>query len=1411
MSLCAQKENAPENFLDALSFVGGELDAVVYLYDPETEGLRFAGNMEGVGLPAALAEAGCSVDALAEHLGQRQAAQFRQDLQDLLSGEKKVCRNAFRLTAPNGKRLLMKSSCRLQEGDRRQILGYLSCTDAGQRLDDLSGLPNAAQFSRDMSARLARNAQGFLMLLDIDNFKDFNTKYGRGYGNHFISTAAQLLEETLGDCCALYRMEGDKFAVCPTAEECPMPEALFRRVQERFVHICTFSSGVAAYTAEEKLDTDTLYQRAENALYQAKIQGKNAQRFFSAADYEKQRDILQLQDELRNSVAKGCEGFALHYQPQIACADYGLFGVEALLRYRSPRRGLVRPDEFIPILESTGLIWEVGLWVLETALRQCSLWREHLPQLHMSVNVSYIQLKQADITEHILRLLKQLQLPGEALTLEITESAQLQDHRYFNKLFYKLQHYGIKIAIDDFGTGYSSLSYLKLLSIDEVKIDRCFVSCIQHSAYNYRLLSNMIELAHSAQIRVCCEGLETEQELLVLKELHPDLIQGYLFAKPCDEEQFESCFIRRTSEEYIRREQRREYYRTLAEQSGGRGMEESDQQRLSTIVDSMEELVYVRDLDTSELLYMNAAGREMTGVYDYKGKKCYQVLEGRTSPCENCAAGTLNTEGYCVRERHNLCLGRHFMLKEKLISWQNRPAGLTVAIDLTEKEIMSQSVREKLEFERNIVDCTKMLLEETDIHTAVNGVLRSIGTFYMADRAYLFELQDNKQFWDNTCEWCAEGIVPQIEMLQDVPISTTRRWQELFRRGESIIIEDVDALRDASPEEYEILAAQDITHLIVSPVWQGQSLVGFIGVDNPRKRAMDCGQVQTMALFLADRIQKDKTKGRLQELLNLHYEDVLKTTELGLWVIRLSRDNTRCEMYADQTMRDILGIRGTVTAEECYRHWYERISEGYFHYVNYSVKNMIETGHTVELCYTWNHPVKGPVTVRCLGTRVEDMGDMICLEGYHREINQVDRPNFLPDEKSIIFEFNENRRSVYFHNDRKPLAGSGERVEDFPACWLSQGMVHPHFARRFEAVFTGFQSQPELEGEEFLLKTQDGSYEWFKMKTRHLGDSRQDAGTMVVILDPARQERAMELEFQRQKDFYHAILAEKISYAEIDMESRRILTAGGLWSGYPSYEEDYEQILLRNMDRFVHPEDRGSYSRFVSEETLQEVMASQKDTAKLQLRRLIDGQMRWVELTGHVFQDRLTENVYALLYMQDIDARKRRELEQEIAATRDPLTGVYNRSAFQEEVTQHVLRSGSPWAGTLVILDLDNFKEINDTHGHAEGDRVLRQMADVLMSSFRRKDLIGRFGGDEFLVFLKDTTDQRVIERRIKEMRDNLETMNQHRCTCSVGIAPVSRDGFRYEDYLRYADSALYESKKRGKDTYSFYSDAFYD
>ena len=566
--------------------------------------------------------------------------------------------------------------------------------------------------------------------------------------------------------------------------------------------------------------------------------------------------------------------------------------------------------------------------------------------------------------------------------------------------------------------------------------------------------------------------------------------------------------------------------------------------------------------------------------------------------------------------------------------------------------------------------------------------------------------------------------------------------------------------------------------------------------------------IQAMAHFVVERLQKDITKQRLSELLTFHSEDILKITGLGLWSIRINPNGGRNQMFVDKTMMDLLGLKKALTPEECYEHWYNRINDGYFHYINEAVSEMIDHGKLVELSYTWKHPVKGEVTVRCIGRRVADSDGMICLEGYHRDINGLERKNYMEEEKNVIFEYHENHHTIYFHTEREYIFGDEEREECFPANWISQGIVHPHFAKKFEDVFIDVKGQPELEYEEFLLKTKNGAYDWFYLSTKDLSKDVKDADTMIIILEPASTERAEELQHLRVQDFYKAILNEKVAWMEVDMESRHILNLGGAWGVYR--EEalngkcDYLELMMRYKEDLIHPDDKLAYAEFIGV-GLESAMKSENHTKKLEYRRLLDGRMQWLEITTHIFKEQYSENMYALLYLKNVDAQKRKELEQETAATRDALTGVFNRAVFKYHVEMHMSENEELEDSTLLLLDIDNFKQINDTYGHAEGDHVIKQLSNALMKTFRRKDLLGRFGGDEFMVFLKNVTNREVINRRIEEFCAEFKKNSEYQCTCSIGIATAKKENFSYEEVLKKADDALYRSKKDGKNRYTYY------
>lgn len=1411
MPLSSEREEKMRAQLEVLSILGEGGNGYLFLWDLERERIFFYGDISQR-YPIELDEAHCCTEAgWFSCVYDKDLSTLKREMEAVRQGKVHNYSREYRLVDRDGNRVWLncRGQCQRDEnGKAVALIGQASDTVLEQKVDQLTGAFNAVKLMEDMDRILNAGIPCFLLLLGVDNLKHINISHGREYGSRVLRQLADTLEELVAPGIRIYRVNGDCFAVNLPVSEKEAVEKIYQQLRARMSEYCTISAGVVAYHEHSDVDSGSLYQYAEDTLDKAKRMGKNVMAFFSQKDYEEKLSTVELQEELHRSVQNGFAGFSLRYQPQIQSRTYELFGAEALLRYQSPTRGAVSPNEFIPVLEQTGMICDVGLWVLKNALEQCRIWREFRDDIHVSVNISYTQLSQDNIAEQVLKLLNESGLPGDALTLEVTESMQLQNYPYFNKLFYQWKQAGIEISVDDFGTGYSSLGYLKNLDIDEIKIDRCFVSGIQHSAYNYRLLNNMVELAHSSQIRVCCEGVETRDELAALEKLGHVLIQGYLFNPPLTAETFARTYIQQDTMEYRGYAAlKRELYRLKwSEEQLPKDMNPTTE-TLESIVEALDDIVYVSDIVTYEMYYLNPAGQRLTGVHDYKGQKCYKVIQGKDDPCEFCTNSCLRKDRFYIWEWDNKILKRHFILKDKLIPWRGKLARLEVAVDITNREFVSQAVREKLDFAENILACARALAEESDMEQATKRMLASVVDFYQADRAYLFEPETGtQQLWNNTYEWCREGVESEQGKLQKVPASVMERWINLFKENASVFIANLDDLRESDPQEWEILNAQGIRRLIATPIRREGKLIGFLGVDNPRHCINDDALLRMLSLFVVNRFDQNKTEERLGELLDLHYRDVLKDTDMGLWFIRIDPKGDLREMFADETMRRVMGLEQALSPQECYAYWYNHINEGYYQYVNLAVESMVRSRRVVQLEYPWQHPVLGEVMVRCIGIRTADTGGMICLEGYHRVISDIERPQFLPDTPAgEVFEFNARRGTIYFHTSRTLLAGEEKHESNFPACWLKEKMVHPHFESKFAALFQNIH-QVEKDGKEaFPLRTKKGDYEWFNLRIRHLGSTEQDRNTVLVLLDAAEQDRELQLENLRIREFYQASLSENIAYAELDLGNGQLKASGGLWASYV-WEYKGTEGLLQFMRRHAQMDMRSDQEmeKLNRMKSWKELFSDQEPIHRFRYQRQIDGKWRWVELVAHSFREQFTENIYALLYLKDIDAQVRKEQAQQEAANCDPLTGVYNRNAFRKLVCQYMDDTAGPQRGVLILLDIDNFKVVNDRFGHLEGDAVLRYVTKLLEITFRREDLVGRLGGDEFIVFLKGPVTRDILEQRMKKLYSELDAYPNIPISCSAGVIFVDEADFSYTDNIQKADVALYKSKQEGKRHYTY-------
>lgn len=1399
---------------DALNFLGESSHEYFFYYNYRDHMAVFSRNTwERFALPQS-DDNTCTPRQLYEIVHPQDRPIVSMQFRRLSRGSMDSYEGRYRLRAHTGEYLWVSSCGKSQigaNGKPEWMIGRVAvCESESASRPDVFDLDRLKQ---DAEIYLSEKTPASLLVIGVDNLRSINLKHGRRYGDTLLTRLHASFEEAVYGRQRVYHTVGDCYAaVLPYTEE-EQATQVFRYVQKRMSEFCTLSAGWVPLLTYKIPDAETLYQYAEVALASAKRQGRDKIVFFSADDYEKELSTLELKDELIRSVESGFRGFSVEYQPQICTNGFRLYGAEALLRYRSEHRGSVAPSEFIPLLEQSGRIGKVGLWVLRTALDQCRAWRQKLPDFHISVNLSFAQLYQESIARDVLDALEQSGLPGSALTLEVTESLELVEYTRINEIFRQWKLSGIEISVDDFGTGYSGLSRLKDLEVDEIKIDGVFVNNIHRSAYNYRLLSNVIQLADSSRIRVCCEGVESEEELHILQELNPMLLQGYLISRPCTPEILEAGFLDPETDAYRQNWERMQDIRSrcvaVAEPEPACG--ESD--LALKVLNADSNIYYISDPETYELYYLNQAGKSLFGVRDYQGRKCYRVLQGRDTPCPNCTNGRLRQDSFYVWDHYNEYCNRHFLLRDKLIEFRGRQVRLEVASDITKHENVSRDTGERLAFAQKIVENTAILSGERPYNEAVDKVLASVGQYYQADRAYLFEpTAPQSDFWDNTFEWCADGVEPQHGNLQQVPPEALKRWMKQFRRNRSVFILNMDAVRDQNPEEWEVLQAQNITRLIAVPLQDNGSIVGFIGVDNPRKSIRDDSQIRVLAHFLITRLHQERNERRYRRLLQADSRDIVKRLGLGLWVIYLDPRANRPEMIGDDTMNVALGVEHSMSETEYYQFWYTRINPGYYEYVDRSMRNMVESGKVVQLEYTWKHPLRGDVMVRCTGVRTEDQNGRICLKGYHRIVDDVEMQPYIPAAYDRdIFEFNELNGSIFFHTRRCLLEGDAQQEQNFPQSWIENGMVHPAFAAAFREAFSRLRMRDEPGRLQIQLRSKSGDYEWFRLTLQHLSQQLQDLDTVLVLVEPMGAERTREVEAMRMRRFYQVLLAEAIAYAEVDLDRDELQAAGGVWH---CYEKDYMHTgrhffheLTKALSHSLNKEEIRTLRDYTDPTAREKLFAEGNLSHRFYYRRCIGNELHWVELTVYLFREQISGSVYALLYLKDVNAEKERELAQLDAANRDPLTEIYNRTAFEREMTRSIIESTASPCGYLLLLDVDNFKQINDRHGHIEGDAMLKMVSKQLLQTFRKGDVIGRMGGDEFLVYIRGSIPRESLEQRLTQFLEQLRVNSGNVMTCSMGLTCVTSEHFDYARSLNRADNAMYHSKRHGKNSFSFYED----
>ena len=495
-------------------------------------------------------------------------ASLRSEIDLLKSGRRMEHNLDYRWVNKNGKPIWIRCRGKIlpnNDENKRVLIGEVSIVADEDKTDLLTGLATESQLRIDFGSVWTKRqaVSGFILKVDIDNLGSINEQYGVMTGDVILSKVGDCCRKVCSGTAKAYKLSSDEF-ICMnlTGKSALVAQKMYENLRREISEaehglgydiIFTVSGGMVAFMNDSS-QLDGLLRKVNYSIANAKRNGRNNLVTFNAVDYTQHLKTLDFQEKIRDSIRNDFAGFELFYQPVVDAKNLYLdadktvlnvVGCEALIRWTCPGYGILNPDEFIPILERTGMIVSVGRWILRTAFMQCAEWNRLQKDFHVSVNLSYIQVKKSDIIRDVETAMLISEVNPHNVTWELTESGYIDNGDELQALTEAFANLGVNVDIDDFGTGYSNLRYLQYLKASTLKLDYTFVQkATAGNEGDRKIIKHITQMAHELGMQVCMEGIEEKSDIEKLIEYGPDKFQGFYFGRPCNNIDFREHHLR---------------------------------------------------------------------------------------------------------------------------------------------------------------------------------------------------------------------------------------------------------------------------------------------------------------------------------------------------------------------------------------------------------------------------------------------------------------------------------------------------------------------------------------------------------------------------------------------------------------------------------------------------------------------------------------------------------------------------------------------------------------------------------------------------------------------------------------------------------------------------------------------------